>query len=68
MFSNEEITLINPDKSHGRKKIIENLNGMLPHIDDEEMKVLVTSTVQKLEEITDEQFQKLDFSRAIEME
>lgn len=68
MFSNEEITLISPDKSHGRQKIIENLNGMLPHLEDEDMKVLVASTVQKLEEITDEQFQKLDFTRAIEFE
>jgi len=68
MFNVEEITLMNPDKHLGRKKLIEVFKEMLPDLDEEDMKELVSGVIRKLTAITDQQFQGIDFSLALDIE
>lgn len=68
MFNIEEITLMNPDKHLGRQKLIEALKKMEPHLEDEDMKELVSGTIRKLTAITDQQFHEIDFTLALDIE
>jgi len=66
IFTVEEITLITPEKSHGREKLIKNLESSKPYLEDEEMEEIVEELIAKLKAITDEEFARIDFSLALE--
>jgi len=48
--------------------LIEVFKEMLPDLDEEDMKELVSGVIRKLTAITDQQFQGIDFSLALDIE
>ena len=65
-FTVEESNLICVFAGENRKEVIEEINGALPYLDDEDMKELSHRVLDKLQNMTDEEFAKLFFEPAEE--
>lgn len=65
-FTVEESNLICVFAGESRKEVIEDINGALHYLDDEDMKELSHRVLDKLQNITDEEFAGLSFEPAEE--
>ena len=65
-FTVEESNLICIYAGESRTEVIEDINGALPYLDDEDMKELSHRVLDKLQNIADEEFAGLSFEPAEE--
>lgn len=63
-FTVEESNLICVFAGENRKEVIEDINGALPYLDDEDMGELSHSVLDKLQNMTDEEFANFDLEAA----
>ncbi len=57
----EELNILYIVKGDGRNETIDNIFDMLPDIDDEEVKKIAESALEKLQDMSDEDFAGIDF-------
>lgn len=55
-FTVEEINLMCVFEAKGRTELIEDINRVLPHLDDNDMEELANRVIGKLQNMTDEEF------------
>lgn len=65
-FTVEESNLICIFASESRAEVIEDINGALPYLDDEDMVELSHKVLDTLQNMTDEEFAGLSFEPAEE--
>lgn len=63
-FTVEESNLICIFAGENREEVIEDINGALPYLDDEDMEELSHKVLDKLQNMTDEEFAGLDLEAA----
>ena len=63
-FTVEESNLICVFAGESREDVIEDINGALPYLDDEDMVELSQRVLDKLQNMTDEEFANLDLEAA----
>ena len=63
-FSVEESNLICIYAGENREDVIEDINGALPYLDDEDLVALSHRVLNKLQNMTDEEFAGLSFEPA----
>ena len=63
-FTVEESNLICIYVGESRAEVIEDINGALPYLDDEDMVELSHRVLDKLQNMTDEEFANLDLEAA----
>ena len=61
-FRGEEKQIIGFYCITDRTALIQELSFIIPHIEDEDMKETAQSTLNKLEQITDVEFDRMDFT------
>jgi len=61
-FTGEEKQIIGFYCITDRTALIQELSFIIPHIEDEDMKETAQSTLNKLEQITDVEFDRMDFT------
>ncbi len=57
----EELNILYIVKGDGRNETIDNFFDMLPDIDDEDVKKIAESALEKLQDMSDEDFAGIDF-------
>ena len=65
-FTVEESNLICVFAGESRAEVIEDINGALPYLDDKDMKELSQRVLDKLQNMTEEEFAGLSFEPAEE--
>lgn len=70
MFTIEEITLIKYclGVQPNRENVIKTLKEHLKNADEEEMQEMIEEVLRKLTAMTDDQFKKIDFSLALDVD
>lgn len=58
-FTVEEVNLICIYAGEGRNKVIEGIKRALPYLDEPDMEELSHRTIEKLQNMTDEEFEQL---------
>ena len=64
IFTVEESNLISIFASKNRTKVMRDISNAIPHLDDEEMIDLSLRVVDKLKEMSDEEFATLEIEAA----
>lgn len=57
----EELNILYIVKGDGRNETIDNIFDMLPDIDDEDVKKIAESALEKVQDMSDEDFAGIDF-------
>ena len=57
----EELNMLYIVKGGSRNETIDNIFDMLPDIDDEDIKKITESALEKVQDMTDEEFDGIDF-------
>ena len=57
----EELNMLYIVKGGSRDETIDNIFDMLPDIDDEDIKKITESALEKVQDMTDEEFDSIDF-------
>ena len=57
----EELNMLYIVKGGSRDETIDNIFDMLPDIDDEDIKKITESALEKVQDMTDEEFDGIDF-------
>lgn len=57
----EELNMLYIVKGGSRNETIDNFFDMLPDIDDEDIKKITESALEKVQDMTDEEFDGIDF-------
>ena len=60
-FTDDEINLICIYDVKSKAKLIGELQGALPYVTDNELKLIIEQVLSKLNSITDEEFAQIDF-------
>ena len=63
-FTVEEINLMCVFEAKGRTELIEDINRVLPHLDDNDMEELANRVIGKLQNMTDEEFAEVALEAA----
>ena len=63
-FTVEEINLTCVSDAAGRTELIEGIGRVLPHLDDRDMEELANRVIDKLQNMTDEEFSSVDLEAA----
>lgn len=63
-FTVEEVNLICIFAGESRSQVIEDMQRVLPYLDDSDMEELSYRTIGKLQNITDEEFEQLELIEA----
>ena len=58
-FTVEEINLMCVFEANGRTALIEDIGRVLPHLDDKDMEELANRVIDKLQNMTDEEFEEV---------
>lgn len=63
-FTVEEINLISIFEDKSREKVIRSIRDIRKHLDDEEMLELASRVLDKLDRMSDEEFEEMEFVAA----
>lgn len=61
LFTQEEIAIMAMYRTDSKEHLLADLTEAAPHIDDPQMTSLVSEVLQKLQTVTDADFQQMDF-------
>ena len=62
MLNAEEISMLSAFNTFSRKTAVQDILSRLPHMDSEELKVMASGILKKLEKMSDEGFFSYDFT------
>ncbi|MDD5922544.1 MAG: transposon-transfer assisting family protein [Eubacteriales bacterium] len=61
-LNEEQRNLISALEHGSRKEAVKDLLHIIPHLDDEDMKEICAATLERLDQMSDEEFESLDLT------